>query len=242
MQRGTAHRSGYDAGVLFSITIIINSCITYMIPMPAMHRHFTAPSDRPPAYGWQTAYALAFAMVLLVPLGIGFFVYGGLFGPLSDAGGLVVAIILAPVVWTLYVMFVGTPYNRAIQALGAGAVAAMGLGSIGLLGLWAGSMTDPYGAAFLGIQFVGWLLQGFWVLGVGFLCLRTGMFKRRTAWTAIAAGVGAVGGMITLVYSYAVGSFTQVFPGFLVLYFVGFVLWAFWLGSELREMTGPVVN
>lgn len=44
-------------------------------------------------------------------------------------------------------------------------------------------------------------------------------------------------GVVTLVYSYAVGSFTLAFPAFMALFAVGFVLWAFWLGGALRTTT-----
>lgn len=68
---------------------------------------------------------------------------------------------------------------------------------------------------------------------MGTLGLRNGTVERRASWAAIASGTGPAGGIVTLGYSYAVGSFTPAFPLFMGLFAVGFLLWAFWLGREL---------
>ncbi|WP_436343322.1 hypothetical protein [Natronorubrum sp. FCH18a] len=78
------------------------------------------------------------------------------------------------------------------------------------------------------------------MLGIGALGLRTETVGTRIWWAAVVAGTGTAGGMLSLVYSYAVGSFTLAFPLFMMLYVVGFVLWAYWLGTEFRdEVTKP---
>ena len=188
-----------------------------------------------PSYTWKAAYGVLVAMLITIPLGIGFFVYEGVFALLSDLGGLLVGLVLAPLVWGLNHLHAGDPLNRPVFGLGVVTVGGICLGSFGLVGMYLLSL-DPeiYGATFLGIQFLGWILLGFWLLGIGVLGRRTGAVDPRTAWTAIVAGIGTAGGMVTLIYSYAVGSFTVLFPLFMLVFAVGFLLWAFWLGGDLR--------
>ena len=187
------------------------------------------------SYTWWSAYAVLGAMILTIPLGIGFFVYEGVFALLSDLGGLLVGLVLAPLVWGLYHLHAGDPLNRPVFGVGVVTIAGICLGSFGLVVMYLLSL-DPetFGTTFLGIQFSGWILLGFWLLGIGVLGRRTGAVQPRTAWTAIVAGIGTVGGMVTLIYSYAVGSFTLLFPLLMLVFAVGFLLWAFWLGGELR--------
>ena len=101
---------------------------------------------------------------------------------------------------------------------------------------------ETFGSVFLGVQFLGWLLLGVWLLGIGGLGLQHGTVGTRASWTAIVSGLGAAGGIVTLVYSYAVGSFTLALPVFMLLYVVGFLLWAFWLGGDLRTMNSVSEN
>ena len=75
---------------------------------------------------------------------------------------------------------------------------------------------------------------GIWLLGIGWIGIRNEAVARRVSWAAMAAGVGAAGGIVTLVYSYAVGLFTLLFTLFMAVFAIGFVIWAFWLGGELR--------
>ena len=190
-----------------------------------------------PSYAWKSAYGVLSAMVLTIPLGIGFFVYGGIFGPLSDAGGLLVGLLLAPLIWTIYQLYEEVEYNRAVFSLGLVAVVGISLGSLGLVVMNLLSMAaETYGPLFLGVQFLGWILLGGWLLGGGLLGRRTEAVSERTAWTAIVAGIGAAGGMMTLIYSYTVGSFTLLFPVFMLVFTVGFLLWAFLLGGDLRTL------
>lgn len=201
----------------------------------AREAHGTAAPRPIPSYTWKSAYAMLGATVLAVVLGIGFFTYGGIFAPLSDAGGLLVGVFLVPLVWAMYVLNRGDWLNRGVLLVGIAATAGVVIGSIGLIAMYLLSL-DPeiYGTGFLGVQFLGWLLLGFWLLGVGTLGFRNRAVERRISWAAMIAGAGAAGGIVTLLYSYAVGSFTLAFPLFMLLYAVGFVLWAFWLGGDLR--------
>lgn len=144
--------------------------------------------------------------------------------------------------WAVYLTNRGYRFNCGVYRVGIAATGCICLGSIGLVAInllaWPPAV---YGAGFLGVQFLGWLLLGCWLLGVGALGLRSATVGPYTSWAAIVAGVGAAGGMVTLVFSYAVGSFTPAFPLFMTLYAIGFVLWAFWLGGELRarEVESP---
>lgn len=182
-------------------------------------------------------------MIITIPLGIGYFVYEGVFALLSDLGALLVGLVLAPLVWGLYHLHAGDPLNKPVFGLGIVTVTGICLGSFGLVVMYLLSL-DPeiYGATFLGIQFLGWILLGFWLLGIGVLGRRTGAVQLRTAWTAIVAGIGTAGGMMTLIYSYAVGSFTLLFPLFMLVFGVGFLLWAFWLGGDLRTKARGATN
>lgn len=188
-----------------------------------------------PAYAWKSAYGVLVATLLAVTLGIGFFTYGGIFAPLSDAGGLLVGVLLAPLVWTMYLLYRGERFNHAVFSVGVVVSIGISIGSIGLMVVYLLSL-DPeiYGTGFLGVQFLGWLLLGFWLLSIGALGFRNDTVRTRVSWAAMVSGVGTTGGIVTLLYSYVVGSFTVAFALFMVLYAVGFVLWAFWLGGELR--------
>lgn len=188
-----------------------------------------------PSYAWKSAYGVIVAMGITIPLGIGYFAYEGIYGPLSDAGAFLVGVLLAPLVWNVYRMNEGADFNGAVFGVGVVTVAGICLGSLGLVMVAVLSL-DPetYGAPFLGTQFVGWFVLGGWLLGAGLLGRRTGSTSGRTAWTAVVAGIGTAGGMVALVYSYAVGSFTLLFPLFMLVFVVAFLLWAFWLGRELR--------
>lgn len=188
-----------------------------------------------PAYAWKAVYALLGATLLSVVLGIGFFTYGGIFGPLSDVGGLLVAILLAPVVISLYRVTASHEWSSAVSVVGLLAVVATAVGSLGLVVAYLLG-TQPLGFALLGIQFVGWILLGVWLIGIGAVGLRTGFVSRRVSWAALVAGVGSAGGMLALTYSYAVDSFSPLFSLLMAMYVVGFTLWAYWLGGELRAM------
>ncbi|WP_331236412.1 hypothetical protein [Natronorarus salvus] len=189
-----------------------------------------------PPYVWKCAYAVLGAIALTIPLGIGFFLYEGIFALLSDAGGLLVGVLLAPLVWGLYLLNSGDGLDRPVLALGVLTVLGICLGSLGLIVVNALSL-DPavYGGGFLAIQFAGWLFLGIWLLGVGALGLRNETVERRVSWAAVATGIGSGDGIVTLVYSYAVGWFTPAFSVFMALFAVGFALWAFWLGRGLRS-------
>jgi uncharacterized membrane protein len=67
-----------------------------------------------------------------------------------------------------------------------------------------------------------------------FLSRRTGSLSERTSWTAIVAGIGSTGVIISLVYSYAVGEFTVLFPLFAIIFVLGLLLWTFSIVGELR--------
>lgn len=196
-----------------------------------------------PSYAWKCAYGALAAMVVTIPLGVGFFLYEGIFALLSDAGALLVGLLLAPLVWSIYLLNEGAAFNRVVFGVGIITVAGICLGSLGLVVMNALSLNPAiYGSPFLGTQFLGWILLGFWLLGIGLLGRRTGSIAERTAWTAIVAGIGTAGGMVTLIYSYAVGSFTLLFPLFMLVFVLSFLLWAFWLGGELRRKSARWEN
>lgn len=189
-----------------------------------------------PAYAWKCAYGALAAMAVTIPLGVGFFLYEGIFALLSDAGALLVGLFLAPLVWSLYRLNGGASLNSEVFGVGVVTVAGICLGSLGLVVVNGLSLNPAIsGAPFLGIQFLGWILLGIWLLGIGVVGRRSGAISERTSRTGIAAGIGIVGVMVTLIYSYAVGSFTLLFPLFAVIFGIGFLLFLFWIGGELRQ-------
>lgn len=188
-----------------------------------------------PSYAWKCAYGALVAMVVTVPPGGAFFLYGGVFGPLSDAGAFLVGLFLAPLVWTIYLLNGGASFNGVVFGVGAVTVAGICVGSLGLVVMNVVSLNpEIFGTPFLGIQFLGWILLGFWLLGVGLLGRRTGSISERTTLAGIVAGIAIGGVMVTLIYSYAVGSFTRLFWLFAVVFVLGFLSWAFLIGGELR--------
>lgn len=190
-----------------------------------------------PSFAWKSAYGVLAAMVLTIPPGIGFFLYGGVFGPLSDVGALLVGLLLAPLVWSIYLLYGDADHNGALFGLGGLAVAGICVGSFGLVARsLLAIFSELYASTLLGVQFLGWILLGFWLLGIGLRAQRIDAVSKRTAWTAIIAGIGIVGVIVTLAYSYAFGSFTLLAPLFMLVFIVGFLLWAFWIGGDLRSL------
>lgn len=196
-------------------------------------------ADPVPSYVWKSAFGVLGAMLLTVPFGVGFFVSDiDVFALLSDAAAFLVGLVLAPLVWGLYVLHREDAANRVVFGIGVVAVAGICIGGLGLVVRYLFALDpDVYGTPFLGIQFLGWLLLGVWLLGIGVLSRHAGSLGERTTWTAIVAGVGSVGVILSLGYSYAVGEFTPLFPLFALVFVLGFLLWAFWLGRELRPRT-----
>lgn len=190
-----------------------------------------------PPYVWKSAYGVLAAMILTIPFGVGFFLYEGVFALLSDASALLVGLLLVPLAWGMYLLHRDDPLNRTVFGVGVVAVAGICIGGFGLVVRYLLALEpEIYGATFLGVQFLGWLLLGVWLLGTGVISRRTGSFSERTTWTAIVAGIGSAGVIVSLVYSYAVVEFTLLFPLFALIFVLGFLLWAFWLGSELQAI------
>ncbi len=202
----------------------------------------TAPATGEPAldtaigYGWKAAYGFLVATLASYVLGVMFFIEGGIYAPLSDAAALLVGVLMAPLVWVLYLLSREEAGARAVMWLGFGSV---GLASLGAIGLLVGDVLalGAVAGSFLGVQFLGIILEGLWLLAVGVLGVRTGAFPRRVSLAALAAGAGYSGGIVVLSATYAlalpVGN-----PAFLfvaALAFVGIVSWSLLLGADLRS-------
>lgn len=180
--------------------------------------------------------AVLIAMLLTIGLGIGFFAFGGIFAPLSDAGAVLVAILLAPIVELLSRTHRDRGRVRAVRWVGFTSIFAIVVGSVGLI-VQDVVVPDPeqtVSAALLGVQFIGWILLGIWLLGVGMVGRRGPIMRRRTAWAAILAGVASVIGIVSLTYGYLTDTFSIVFIAAFAAFAVGFVLWAAWLAGDLQ--------
>ena len=190
-----------------------------------------------PRYIGRVVYGFLGATWLTVGLGIGFFVYGGVFGPLSDVGGLLVAVLLWFIVRALREMTREDSASQAVWAIGVGAVLASLVGSGGLvIGNVAGLGFG--GGVFLGVQFLGILLQGTWLFGIGYVGLRSGSIARKTSWAGVVAGLGMALGIVALVYSYAVGSFSIGVTLGGLAYVLGISFFALWLARDLSRTRG----
>lgn len=188
------------------------------------------------SYGWKSAYGFLVVTLASFALGAMFFIEGGIYGPLSDAAALLVGALMAPLVWVLHLLTRSHARSREILWLGFGSVTLASLGSFGLLvgdlfalGIVAGG--------FLGMQFLGIVLEGLWLLSVSALGLRTQAIPRGVSLAGLVAGLGYAGGIVILSATYALSlSFTN--PAFLLaaaLAFGGIVAWSVLLGGELRS-------
>lgn len=188
------------------------------------------------SYGWKSAYGFLVATLASYALGAMFFIEGGVYAPLSDASALLVGVLMAPLVWVLYLLSRDHDGSRAVMWLGFGSVAFASLGALGLLigDLFA---LGAIAGVFLGLQFLGIILEGLWLLTVGLLGTRSGAFPRGVSLAALAAGLGYAGGIITLSATYAL-SLPVDNPAFLLvaaLAFGGIVTWSLLLAGDLRS-------
>ena len=128
--------------------------------------------QRPPAFTGQslrTWLLLGLVATLLgAATGIGYFTFGAIFGPLSDATAVVIGLSLIPVALGLHGLFRPSEadLSRLTRLIGVGGLSLLALGSIVLVLFNAGFDWLP---RLLGLpaQFLGIFIQGLWLALVG---------------------------------------------------------------------------
>lgn len=179
---------------------------------------------------WAFAALLAFMASLVAYAG--FMTVGGIWFTISDALGLALAGSMIPVMIgfdTLLRPAVGTT-SRTAKWIGVTGMVIAGVGSIILLTSEVSHEFVPAGGG-LGMQFVGFGLEGVWLLMVGVMVSRTAIMSRRVVWTCYLAGIGFVVGVLGA----PLGPDSALVMSGAILSFVSFVLWVPWVRSELAS-------
>ncbi len=178
-----------------------------------------------------TLIALVTFLVSLA-LWIGFLTVGGVFFTLSDGIALFMAGSMIPVMIgydTLLRPSAGR-LSRTARWIG---LAGMAIASAGSIVLLAGDVAHdfvPAGGG-LGMQFLGFGLEGVWFLMLGAMVSRGGLLSKRVSRVAYLAGAGFALGVLGSPLGpdhpiVAIGGLASL---------VGFVLWAIWTRAELES-------
>jgi hypothetical protein len=174
------------------------------------------------------------AMVLGAVTGAGFFIVGGIFGPISDSASMLIAFTLIPVAVGLDQLFGRNDERRSRIARNIG-LTGLGFFALGGFGLVLHAIVFQWipAGVMLGVQFFGILLQGIWLIMIGNLTYRSGIFSRQSGIAAIISGSGYV--------LFVVGSpFGSNAPISLIGGMVGliaFLVWASKARSQLKIKT-----
>jgi len=163
---------------------------------------------------------------------VGFSTVGGIWFAISDALALALAVAMLPVMVGLDVLLrpiVGN-ISRTTLWVGMAAMTLIIVGSIVLLTSEVSHEFVPAGGG-LGMQFVGFGLEGVWFLMLGRIGDRAGLFGRGLTAVTYLAGVGFVVG--------ALGSPTGPDSSLVVvgmtLAFIGFIAWVVMLRRDMAE-------
>jgi len=178
---------------------------------------------------WTLASLIVF--VLSLAFWVGFLTVGGIFFTLSDGVALFQAAALIPVIVGYDLLFrpsVGR-ISQIGKWIGLAAMSLIGSGSIILL---AGEVAHEFVPASggLGMQFVGFALEGVWFLLMARAAAKSRVFSRRVGRVCFMAGVGFVLGAA----GSPLGPDHPLVAAGGVLSLVGFVLWAIWSRRELE--------
>lgn len=194
-----------------------------------------------PRWARLSVYASLGAMAFSAVLGVAYFAVGGIWGPLSDLGGLASGMTVLAVAWVVHRLNRSAAPRASAFVLGAGTLASVAtiVGSAALV-LWAlGVEIAPPDIA-LATQFIGGGLLGLWLLGVGWLGLRTKSVETHISLAALLAGLGLVGFPVSAA---TVGFQNPLLSLSLTVGLLSFLLWAFWFARALSphsaESGGP---
>lgn len=161
----------------------------------------------------------------------GFLTVGGVWFTISDAIGLVQAVVFVPLILAYDNVFRVSEPNLAKTGrwLGLTGSALVGVGSIILLTSEVSHEFVPAGGG-LGMQLVGFGLVGAWFFVMGLLGRRTGLFGRSTNLAVMTIGVAFLVGAVGSAFG---PDSIPTTLGFTVA-FVGLFVWVFSVRRELR--------
>ncbi len=179
---------------------------------------------------WSLVALVVFVLSLVAYAG--FTTVGGIWFTISDALGLALAAAMIPVVIgldTLARPVVGD-ISRTARWVGLAAMTIVIIGSIVLLTSEVSHEFVPAGGG-LGMQFVGFGLEGVWFLMLARIGDRAGLFARRLTRVTYLVGagfvIGALGGPM--------GPDSPLVMVGMTLAFIGFIAWVVMLRREMAE-------
>lgn len=192
-------------------------------------RLFTHPDDR--MVGQWLLIALV-SMLLGAVTGIGFFAVGGIFAPLSDAASVMIGLSLIPVALGLDRLFHPFEPRLSRRAMRTGVAGLSLFAAGGLLLVLYHTLFGwlPEALAF-GVQFLGILIQGIWLVMVGVLTLRSGVFDRSVGWAAAASGSAYL--LMCISFPFDPGGPAVIMTALVAV--VCFCAWAIWARAALRD-------
>ncbi len=179
---------------------------------------------------WSLVALVVFVLSLLAYAG--FTTVGGIWFTISDALALALAAAMMPVVIgldTLARPVVGN-ISRTARWVGLAAMTIVIIGSIVLLTSEVSHEFVPAGGG-LGMQFVGFGLEGVWFLMLARVGGRAGLFSRRLTRVTYLVGAGFVVGAL----GSPMGPNSPLVMVGMTLAFIGFIAWVVLLRREMAE-------
>lgn len=178
---------------------------------------------------WVLVTLVAF-LLSLVAYG-GFMTAGGIWFTISDALGLALAGSMIPVMigFDSLLRPAHGDTSRVAKWIGVCGMALAGVGSIVLLTSEVSHEFLPAGGG-LGMQFVGFGLEGVWFMMLGYMASRGQVFGKRFVWTAYAAGLG----FAVSAFGASLGPDSTVVMTGATVSLIAFISWAILTRRELE--------
>ena len=170
------------------------------------------------------------AFLLSIVAYAGFMTAGGIWFTISDALGLLLAGSMIPVMVGFDTILRSRhgAISRTAKWIGLTGLVIAGVGSIVLLTSEVSHEFIPAGGG-LGMQFVGFGMEGVWFLMIGRMASDGAIFSRKLVWVAYAAGVGFVAGALGA----PLGPGSPIVMGGATVSTVAFITWALLTRREL---------
>lgn len=179
---------------------------------------------------WSLVALVVFILSLVAY--VGFTTVGGIWFTISDALALALAVAMIPVVIGLDTIarpVVGN-ISRTARWVGLAAMTIVIIGSIVLLTSEVSHEFVPAGGG-LGMQFIGFGLEGVWFLILARIGDRAGLFSRRLTRVTYLVGAGFVVGALGA----PMGPASPLVMVGMTLAFIGFIVWVVMLRREMAE-------
>jgi hypothetical protein len=182
------------------------------------------------------------AMILGGVTGIGYFTIGGIMAPISDASAFIIGVTLIPVTLGIHHQLHHadrrlSSWARTIGVIGHSLFALSGLALVfAYFAFHRTSNPLSFGSVSFGIQLLGVLLEGAWLLMIGVLCNRV----HHGPWIVYGAYLAGIGNILFVVGTIlGVGGIAGA-GGFFGL--IAFVAWALRYRSLLVSQETPKVR